>query len=186
MEMRNIIINSGLKIFKAIDYPNEVIRDSLIEDIGIINEDPTFDPIQNNLISSGNLRLITNQELKSMLSNWSSDVVALTEVEKAWSIIVTQQMEMYNAKLGISRDILNSWINDSDQLWVLDENKNLSKTIFENSKQPISVIEITNSKELEGLATSAISYNKPANMQSLTLVKRINKIIELIDNEIKN
>ena len=185
IEMRNTIINSGLKIFKAIDYPDEVIRDSLIENIGIINEDPTFDPIQNDLTSSGILRLINNEQLKRMLFNWSSDVVALTEVEKAWSIITYQQMEIDIAKIGISRDVVNSWINDSDQLWLLDKNQYIAKTIFENSKHPVSVIEITSSKELEGLAATAIAYNKPANIQSIALVKRINEIIELIDSEIK-
>ncbi len=94
MAMRNAIINSSLKVFNAIDYPDNVIRDSLIKNIAIINNDPTFDPIQNDLISSGNLRLVHNEDLKRMLSNWSSDVVALTEIEKAWTFLANQQMEI--------------------------------------------------------------------------------------------
>ncbi|WP_204346678.1 DUF6090 family protein [Psychroserpens algicola] len=185
IEMRNNIINSGIKIFKAIDYPEKVNRDSLIRLIGNINQDPTFDPVQNDLTSSGNLRLIKNEKLKRKLSNWSSDIVALTELEEAWSNIVNQHMEYEIAKLGISRDVVNSWINDSDQLWLLDKNQKITETNFENSKHSVSVIEITSCKELEGIVASAISFNKPANIQSLTLVKRINEIIELIDSEIK-
>ena len=44
-------------------------------------KDPTFDPIENDLISSGNIRLIQNKELKKYLSNWTADVVALREIE---------------------------------------------------------------------------------------------------------
>ena len=184
IDMRKTIIKSALNIFKAMDYPNEIIRDSLIKDIGTINDDPTFDPIQNDLTSSGNLRLITNVQLKRLLSNWSSDIVALTEVERNWAQMVNQQMEYVIANLGISRDVANSWMNSSDHLWLLDGNTNSAKTIIGNSKYSASIIEITSSRELEGLVSCAISYNKPANIVSKALVKRINDIINLIDNEI--
>ena len=184
IDMRNTIIKSALNIFKAMDYPNEIIRDSLIKDIGTVNDDPTFDPIQNDLTSSGNLSLITNVQLKRLLSNWSSDIVALTEVEKNWSFMVNQQMEHVIAELGISRDVANSWMNDSDHLWLLDGNPNSAKTTIGNSKYAASVLEIASSRELEGLVSCAISYNKPANIVSEALVKRINEIIKLIDNEI--
>ncbi len=65
----------------------------MIHDIAIIGEGPTFDPIQNDLISSGNLRLIRNERLSRLLSNWSSDVIALQEIEKVWEDVVTLQFD---------------------------------------------------------------------------------------------
>jgi hypothetical protein len=185
MAMRNAILKSAFDIFKAIDFPDKIIRDSLINDIATISDDPTFDPIQNDFISSGNLRLITNEKLTRLLSNWSSDIVALQEVETNWSNIVNQQIEPVMAQLGISRDVANSYMNDLDHLWLLDSNSNSTKTTIGTSKIRTPISEIVTSRALEGIASAAVTYNKPANITSESLVKRINEIINLIDTEIK-
>ena len=186
MEMRNTIIKSAYGIFNAMDHPDEVSRDSLIKDIADMSDDPTFDPIQNNLINSGNLSLITNEKLKRLLSNWSSDVVAVQEIEVIWSDKVNQQLDPVLAELGIARDVANSWMKDSDHIWMLDDNFNASENTIGTSKLSTPVVEIVASKELEGVVSNAITFNKPANSQSEALVNRINEIITLIDAEIKN
>ncbi len=84
MTTRTNIINSGLRILRAFDQPEEVVRDSLIKNIARITSNPTFDSVKNDLINSGNLRLIKDEKLKRLLSNWSSDVIALTEIEVVW------------------------------------------------------------------------------------------------------
>ena len=58
MEMRNEIVSSAFNVLKAIDNPDKIVRDTLIMNIAKVDNNPTFDPIQNDLISSGNLRLI--------------------------------------------------------------------------------------------------------------------------------
>jgi hypothetical protein len=185
MESRRNIINSGFQILKAFDQPEGVVRDSLIINIAYIAHDPTFDPIQNDLISSGNLRLIKNEKLKRLLSNWSSDVIALTEIEVSWSEIVNHRLDVVLMELGIVRDVGNSYMNDISHIWLLDNNPKQSKREIGTSKLSASLIEIVSSKNLESMASNAIGFNTSANLQSQALVKRINEILSLIDESIK-
>jgi len=185
MAMRNKMIVSAFEILKAIDDPKSINRDILISHLAVVIDWPTFDPIQNDLISSGNLRLIRNEKLTRLLSNWSSDIVALQEIESAWASIVIRQFEPAVLKLGLSRDIANSWMNESDQLWLLDNIPNATSTTIGISKNPSSVRTIIESKDIEGLTSQVLTYNKPANIQSEALLKRINEIIDLIDKEIE-
>jgi hypothetical protein len=120
MTTRTNIINSGLRILRAFDQPDRVVRDSLIKNIATICTAPTFDPIQNDLVSSGNLRLIKDEKLKRLLSNWSSDVVALKEIEITWSDIANHRLDIVLIELGISRDVMNSYMNDINYTWLLD------------------------------------------------------------------
>jgi hypothetical protein len=186
MEMRDEIVLSALNVLKAIDYPGKIVRDSLIMNLAKVDNDPTFDPIQNDLISSGNLRLIKNEKLKRLLSNWSSDIVALQELEVTWSNKAVQQYQPLLSKLGVGRDVSNYWLNPSNQSSLLDHNSNVIETVIGSSKNSSSINEITNSREIEGIVSNAISYNKLANAQSEALVKRINEIIELIESEIND
>jgi len=186
MEMRDEIVLSALNVLKAIDYPDKIVRDSLIINLAKVDNDPTFDPIENDLISSGNLRLIENEKLKRLLSNWSSDVIALQELEATWSNKIVQQYEPLLSKLGITRDVSDYWVNSNNQSGMLDENSYVIETVIGSSKNSSSIHEITNSRDIEANVSEAISYNKLANAQSEALVNRINEIIELIESEIND
>jgi len=186
MDMRDEIVLSALNVLKVIDYPDKIVRDSLIINLAKIDNDPTFDPIENDLISSGNLRLIKNEKLKRLLSNWSSDVVALQELEAIWTNKIVQQYEPLLSKLGITRDVTDYWVNSHNQSGLLDENSYVNETVIGSSKNSSSILEITNNRDIEGNVSEAISYNKLANTQSVALVKRISEIIELIESEIND
>ncbi len=185
MEVRNSIISSALSILDAIDAPGEATRDSLIGDLTVLLVDPTFDPIENDLSSNGDLRLITNQDLKRLLSNWTSDIVGVQELEQNWSDIVFQQLEPVLTDLGISRDLADYFTNDLKVDWSLAAGARLQQRDIGASTQGASALEITSSKELEGLVSFAITYNATANLQSEILRKRIEEILELLDGEIK-
>lgn len=186
MLMRNEILQSAYDVFYAMDNPIGVDRDSLIFDLAIISDAPTFDPIQNDLISSGNLRLIRNERLSRLLSNWSSDVIALQEIERVWEGVVSMQYEPVIAQLGISRDVVNSYMIQSDHIWLLDADAKITHPIIGNSKVSTAIIEILSSKLLEGVVANAVSYNEPANIQSAALVKRIHEILNEIEGEINS
>ena len=186
MDMRDEIVLSALNVLKVIDYPDKIVRDSLIINLAKIDNDPTFDPIENDLISSGNLRLIKNEKLKRLLSNWSSDVVALQELEAIWTNKIVQQYEPLLSKLGITRDVADYWVNSHNKSGLLDENSYVNETVIGSSKNSSSILEITNNRDIEGNVSEAISYNKLANTQSVALVKRISEIIELIESEIND
>jgi len=185
MTTRTIIINSGIRILRAFDQPEEVVRDSLIKNIARITSDPTFDPVKNDLINSGNLRLIKNERLKRLLSNWSSDIIALTEIEVIWSEISNHRLDEDLIELGIVRDVANSFMNDLNHIWLLDKNQEEHKNEIGTSKLSVPLQEILTSRSLESMASNAISFNTSANLQSEALVKRINEILRLIDESIK-
>jgi hypothetical protein len=184
MATRNKILVSGVQLLQAFDQPVGVNRDSLIKDIAVINNDPTFDPIQNNLTGSGHLILIRNERLNNLLSNWSSDVVAVQEIELVWSDKSNGPLDVITSELGIGRDIANSFINDSRHLWLLDNNPNSYKMEIGTSKLGAPLNEILANKKLESIISSGISLNKSANVQSEALRNRILEILDLIKAEI--
>jgi hypothetical protein len=184
MATREKIISSGIALLEAFDYPQKANRDSVIKKIAIIGNDPTFDPIQNDLNSSENLRLIRNVKLSRLLSNWSSDVVAVKEVENAWSKIVYNQFDLTTSELGIGRDLSNSFMNEQDHLWLLDNNPESYKIKIGTSKLGVALNDILTSKKLEGHIGTAITINKSANLQSEALHRRIKEILDIIKDEL--
>ena len=185
MTTRDKIIFSAIKLLKAFDQPNEVAHDSLVKNLANAFHDPTYDPIQNDLTSSSNLILIRNKRLKRLLSNWSSDVAGVIEIEVNWSKTVNEEFAFILAELGLGRDVSNSFMNDSKHLWLLDKNEDSYKIEIGTSKLSAPLDEILTSRKLEGLLGNAITLNKAANLQSEALHNRIHEILDLIDAEIK-
>lgn len=185
MATRDKILISSVELLKAFDQPDGVIRDSLVKDLANTFHDPTFDPIQNDLTSSGNLVLIRNHRLKRLLSNWSSDVVGVIEIEVSWHETVNKEFSLILAELGLGRDVSNSFINDSNHLWLLDNNEDSYKIEIGTSKLGAPLTEILTSRKLEAMLGNAITLNKAANLQSEALLNRIQEILDLIEAEIK-
>jgi hypothetical protein len=186
MEIRNSIISAALFFLESTDQPEQVNRDSLIATLTVLLIDPTFDPIENDLSSTGDLRLVTNQKLKRLLSTWTADIVAVREIEQDWSTIVYEQLQSVFSGLGISRDLANYFTNHLDLEWQLEKGVSMDKRTIGSARQGATVKEIADSKELEGLVSFAITYNSAANLESETLRKRIIEIISLIEQEIRD
>ena len=185
IRMRGYILNASQFILHSIDHPESARRDSLIGNLSILLIDPTFDPIENDLSSNGDLRLITNLKLKRMLSNWSSDIVAVQEIEQNWADVVPEQLLPALYDLGIYRELSDYFINDLKMDWALEGTARFEKRKIGSSKQAASLVEIAQSKELESLAASAITYNATANLESAALRKRIEEILALLEDEIQ-
>ncbi len=186
MQLRTIIIQSGLTLLDYMDDPTSVQADSIIFHLSNIVYDPTFDPIQNDLISSGNIRLIRNDKLRQLLSHWSSDIIAVQEQEKINQIHAHEIMLPLFNELGITRYILNAlWENMGTPYFLLDKNADaIELDLGKLSGKKSKAKEIINNVELEGVVSGAISYNKLCNIQSQTLKNRIQEILLLITREI--
>jgi len=184
--MRNQIIQASTSVLNYIDNPVNVNPDSLFHQLDYIIRDPTFDPIKNDVNSSGNLRLIRNIRLNQLLSNWSSDIYQVQEMELQWQKIRTEIILPFNIKTGISRDIHNlMWKDGYAPPFALDKGEKVFLKI-NKSKKTLSIKQILNHRELEGIAANAISFNSIGNIQSLALRNRIIEILKIIKNEIKN
>lgn len=183
--MRTSMVYSSQTILRYIDNPQLATYDSTIYHLRLVLLDPTFDPINNDLISTGNLRLITNRRLNRLLSNWTSDIVAVQETERSWQKLSMELVRPFYIKMGINRDVLNTlWSNSKDITWLLDDVQN-AETHIGKTKEPIEVSEILFSKETEGILAAAISLNHVTNIQSIGLRNRILEILDLLEKEIK-
>lgn len=181
---RQNMIESSQRILKDIDDQNIANRDSLLSRLVLLVNDPTFDPIINDLIGSGNIRLIRHEQLKRLLTNWSSDVIALQEVEKRWTKLVNEMVVPFYVESGITRDALDQlYASNNSAPFALDKLSN-KRPRLGKSNQHTSTSEILNSKNLEGIVSIAIGLNNSANIQSFALEKRINKIMSLLNEEI--
>ena len=185
IRMREAIIASANKMLKATDAPETTSRDSLVGYLAVIVLDPTFDPIENNLSASGALQLITNQKLKRMLSNWTSEIIAVRELEQNWAKIAIGPLSDRVRALGLYRSVSNYFINSLEADWAIDKSARLEKQDIGPSRYPPSLAEIAADSDLEGLTSAAITYNATANLESYTLRERIIEILELIEGEIK-
>jgi hypothetical protein len=185
MGMRKVIVHKATQILNAIDHPNLVQRDSLIHHLASIKMDPTFDPVQNDLISSGNLRLIRNKKLKKFFSNWTSDIVAVREMERIWTLFTHQQIQPRYMRLGITRELFNNYWDKETLVFLLDKDSSTETSSIGKSKVAASLKKLTSDRMIESIASHAINFNKIVNQQSKTLHKRITEILKLIDSELE-
>ena len=183
--MRNEIIQSSQNILKYIDNPQNVTKESIIYHLNYIVRDPTFDPIVNDLIASGNLYLIKNDSLKQKLSNWTSDVFQVQENELEWQKLRTEFVTPFCIKNGFARDQADMvWKDGFTPIHALDQTITITSKVGRSSKTP-SASALLSNVELEGIAAMGITWNNIANIQSLALEKHIIEILRLIENEIK-
>ena len=77
--IRSYIINSAIQLLANIDNPSIRNIDSIEMHLAKTIPYTTFDPILNDLATSGNLRLIKNDSLRALLSVWTSEIVQVTE-----------------------------------------------------------------------------------------------------------
>lgn len=184
--LRNLIIKSSIEVLGYIDNPKKINKDSLIKKIAVIRFDPTFDPIENDLISSGNIRLIQNNKLRKLLSNWSSEIASVQEMELQWQKIRSETAIPYLLNLGIYRDVIDLNFDDNiSKAWALDGLVINKLTVGKSKKSP-SVEQMLNYKGLESIMSLALNQSNVINNQSVTLLNRINEILELINTEIDN
>lgn len=184
IQMRDEIIESSLYILNATDYAETANRDSLIARFSILLVDPTFDPIEFDLSSTGNLRLLSNNKLKRLLSNWTSDIIAVQEIEQNWSDVVNEQLQPELNELGITRDLADHFVNDLKADWQLEVASERKRIPIGAAREPVSPAQIAESTVMESLVSLAITYNNAANIQAETVRRRIEEILALIDGEI--
>lgn len=186
IEFRKSIISGALTMFELIDNPETVSYDSLVTTMSFLVNDPTFDPIYNDLATTGSLRIISNESLKKNLSTWQSEVAALKEMESAWQKVVEEQINPYFAHLGVQRDILRQLFNKEEiiGLWILDKSlKNVMSVT--PSKSRVSQIDVLKDKRLEGLIANALAYNQFSNLQSFALKDKMEETLILLRKELK-
>ena len=182
--MRNEGIEACNILLHQIDNPDAVNEDEFYKSFWQIIRDPTFDPIKNDIVGSEKLRLIRNEELVRILSNWSSEVYQVQELELEYKKYRTEIIIQCANRLGISRNINNAlWKDGYTPTEALDK-KNNSKFTIKPTKKDLDLQKVLKDVELEGIVSQVITFNQVTNLQSQTLRDRILNMLEIIEREI--
>ncbi|WP_191859415.1 DUF6090 family protein [Hanstruepera ponticola] len=182
--MRDKMTLASAGILNYIDHPEKYNRDSLIYYSFRLTQEPTFDPIQNDLVVSGKLRSIQNDSLIILLSNWTSDVYQVQELETSWQ----EMRSKYVMPVFMTQDFARNTAS------YLLKNGYTPDHALDRSISLVYNIEMTDTDLLEKLqentiafqsaASTCILYNKIINGQSMVLRKQILKILALLNSEI--
>jgi len=183
IQLRNTLIENCRRLLEYFDAPENATRDSIFVYLNTV-QPPTFDPIQNDLVSSGNIEILKNEALKQLLVNWSTDVIQLQEVEQVFFKFCQEIVYPYTNEIGIQRDLAYSFFKDVPKN-LLDP-KQIENLIPGNSKLITRTKnDILSDSKFEGQIAWALTLNMFNNQESQTLLKRIDRILEVLDSQIK-
>jgi hypothetical protein len=183
--MREKAINGAYYILDQIDNPNTIEESRLYLSLWATVLDPTFDPIKNDIIETDNLRILRNDSLVRILSQWTSDVYQVQELELQYQEYRNDFIWPLYARLGLIRNISHElWANGYKPTEALNKNQSVQFDI-KPSKKDIDFSEILKNVELESVIAGVITTHQLTNLQADALRERINSILELIESEIK-
>jgi hypothetical protein len=150
----------------------------------------TFDPIINDLASSGELSLIKNIILKHALTRWTSEINDVIEDEVIWKNYRNNLYFPFLIKHYQLRTVRNkAYKSNILGKYSLEIGKNIeayAKDDIGVSKHKEDFNALLNHPDFEDHLSRCYSVNSWANVQSQILRKRIVEIIELLDNEIND
>jgi len=183
--MRNKMTHAGAQLLNYIDNPDLYIKDSLLYYMFRLTQEPTFDPIKNDLAVSGKLRMIRNDSLTNLLSNWTSDAYQVQELEASWRDIRNTYVLPVFMKKDFARNTAAYLLNNGyTPDHALDKDISLKYIINTTDNNLLEAL-TENAVEIQSFASSCILYNKLTNGQSYALRKRIERILSLIEQEIE-
>tara|TARA_R110002051_G_scaffold4043_1_gene21377 strand:+ start:15631 stop:16440 length:810 start_codon:yes stop_codon:yes gene_type:complete len=185
IEMRRRLIAESLNILEITAKDKTISEDSLSVIFATFFMDPTFDPIENDVLNSDNIKLIQNDSLKQALSHWTSDVKAYSESEHIQHDHYISEIIPFMKEVGIMRNANHVfWRAQELRMGFLDKGKNDKILTIGKSQNAINVDSILNDPRLEGLITFIFTFSQVCNLEGQTLKEKMEKIIEILEREI--
>lgn len=183
--IREKMIHASLQLLAYKDNPSLRNNDSIIKQITHTISAPTFDPIVNDLISSGKLKLLQNERLKQLLSLWTSEIIQVTEDEVTWRKLATEFYSPFLKEHDFYRTILaNFWKTNQVNRFLIDKDQKTSLQLTK-SKSTEDISKLLDEISFENHLADCITWNKLINLQSETLRNRIVEILTLLQKELK-
>jgi len=184
--MRGEIIAQSLDILEITSNSSTISADSLSILFATLFMDPKFDPIDIDVVSSGNIKLIRNDSLKRFLSHWSSDIKAYTEFEQIQHNHYISEIIPFMKQVGIMRNVNHLfWSAQKLRMGFLDKGINSTVLTPGKSSKAIAVQSVMKNLQLEGLVTFVFTFSQVCNLEAQTLKKRMHETLEILENEIK-
>ena len=182
--IREQMIKASLQLLDYIDNPSQRNNDSIIKYITHTINSPTFDPILNDLISSGKLQLLQNNRLKQLLSFWTSEIIQVTEDENAWRKLATDvYFPFLKAHINYRNVLANYWKTNRVNAVLIDKNQKTELNLTP-SKYIEDISKLLDITDFEDHLADCATWNKLVNIQSETLRNRILEILKLIQQEL--
>lgn len=185
IHQRKLIIKNSKRALGLIDTKTVVPMDTLTAILSHLILSPTFDPIDNEIMTAENLQLIKNDSLRHYLTTFSSGIVDLKDQESEWVDIYRNITLEYFIDLGISRNIQISFFLSPDNLSYLNDKSMIEEININSSKLLPAVEDILSDKKLEGILANAVFLNIGLNWESEGYRKKIKTILNLIEKEIE-
>jgi hypothetical protein len=185
IHQRKLIIKGSKRALELMDTKTVVPMDTLTVILSPLILAPTFDPIDNEIMTAENLQLIRNDSLRHYLTTFSSGIVDFKDQESEWVDIYRNIIVEHLIDLGISRNIQISFFLSPDNLSFLNDKTMIEEIKLSGSTTLPAVEEILSDKKLEGILASAVTLNIGLNWESDGYMKKIKTILNLIENEIE-
>lgn len=186
IEMRRKLISESLNILDISSKNILISQDSLSMIFATFFMDPTFDPIENDLMNLGNINLIRNDSLKQLLSHWNSDFKAYSESEQIQHNHYISEIIPFMKEVGIMRNANHVfWKAQELRMGFLDKGKSDEILTLGESPNNIDVQSILKDSRLEGIATFIFTFSQVCNLEGQSLKEKMQKTIEILENEIE-
>lgn len=185
IHQRKLIIKGSKRALQLIDTKTVAPMDTLTAILSPLILAPTFDPIDNEIMTAENLQLIRNDSLRHYLTTFSSGITDFKDQESEWVDIYRNIIVEHLIDLGISRNIQISFYLSPDNLSFLNDKSMIEEINLTGSTTLPSVEDILSDKKLEGILASAVTLNIGLNWESEGYRKKIKTIVKLIENEIE-
>ncbi|EAR01925.1 DUF6090 family protein [Maribacter sp. HTCC2170] len=186
IEMRRKLISESLTVLDFTSKNISISQDSLSMIFATFFMDPTFDPIENDLMNLENIKLIRNDSLKQLLSHWTSDFNAYSESEQIQHDHYIYEIIPFMKEVGIMRNANHVfWKEKELRMGFLDKGKSDKILTMGKSPKEIDVQSILKDPRLEGLATFIFTFSQVCNIEGQTLKEKMQKTIEMLENEME-
>jgi hypothetical protein len=184
--MRHKLISESQNVLEITSKNISISTDSLSMIFATFFMDPTFDPIENDLMNLGNINLIRNDTLKQLLSHWTSDFNAYSESEQIQHDHYISEIIPFMKEVGIMRNANHVfWKAQELRMGFLDKGKNDKILTIGKSSKEIDVQSILNDQRLEGLVTFIFTFSQVCNLEGQTLKEKMQKTIEMLESEME-
>ena len=183
-------MNAAVELINYIDKPEIRHVDSINQHIAWTTAYTTFDPIVNDIVASGNSRILKNNRLKQLLSFWTSEIIQVSEGEQTWlryrdNIYLPFLIEHYQLRTmrsdAMRNNILQNFLINKEQ-----SNKAYAITDLGYTKHNADFNVLLDAPDYEDHLVRLIVNNRNTQHQAYILRERIVEIIELLESEINH
>jgi hypothetical protein len=186
--IRENLIAGGERILGIINKPvSNVSSDSLNSLLSKTLTAPTFEAslgVTNEILNSGKLYLIENDELRHEVSGWSGDIDFAIEVELMWKDLRDGFYIPFLTESFQLRNIYNELLSDSGVLNTLTSiETNIPRSLGKSLKE-INMESFLIESELEDYISNMLALNYVAKIQMAGLYDNMETILGLINSEL--